>query len=145
EAYVSEEYARAERDKLWRRVWQEVGRLEEIPNVGDYITYEILDDSIIIVRTATDQIKAYHNVCQHRGRRLVDTPKGMRHARGNTKQFVCGFHGWRWNTNGENIYILDKDDWKGCLTNEHTRLKEVKVDTCSGWIFINMDHNCEPL
>ena len=51
EAYTSEEYARAERDKLWRKVWQQVGRVEELPEVGSYLTYDILDDSIIVVRT----------------------------------------------------------------------------------------------
>ena len=56
EAYISEEYARAERDKLWRKVWQQAGRVEEIPEVGNYLTYDILDDSILIVRTAPDKI-----------------------------------------------------------------------------------------
>ena len=51
DAYISEDYARAERDKLWRKVWQQVGRVEEIPEVGSYLTYDILDDSIIVVRT----------------------------------------------------------------------------------------------
>ena len=59
------------RDKLWRRVWLMAGRLEEIPNVGNYLTFEILDDSVIVVRTATDRIAAYFNVCPHRGRRVV--------------------------------------------------------------------------
>src|SRR5262245_30715309 len=63
EAYVSEDYARAERDKLWRKVWLQAGRVEEIPNVGDFLTYKILDDSILIVRTAADHISAYYNVC----------------------------------------------------------------------------------
>ena len=53
EAYISESYARAERDKLWRKVWQQVGRVEELPEVGSYLTYDILDDSIIVVRTGT--------------------------------------------------------------------------------------------
>jgi phenylpropionate dioxygenase-like ring-hydroxylating dioxygenase large terminal subunit len=145
EAYISPDYARAEQDRLWRKVWQEAGRVEEILNVGDYITYDIMDDSILIVRTAADQIKAYHNVCQHRGRRLVDTPQGMRHARGKTKQFVCGFHGWRWDIHGQTTHILDMEDWKGCLTVENTKLPEVRVDTWGGWIFINMDPDCEPL
>ena len=57
EAYISEDYARAERDKLWRKVWQQVGRVEEIPEVGNYLTYDILDDSIIVVRTAPDTIR----------------------------------------------------------------------------------------
>lgn len=52
EAYTSEEYVRAERDKLWRKVWQQVGRVEEAPEVGSFFTYDILDDSILIVRTA---------------------------------------------------------------------------------------------
>src|SRR3984885_1210570 len=76
EAYTSVAYARAERDKLWRRVWLQVGRVEEIPEVGSYLTYQILDDSILIVRSAPDTIKAFYNVCSHRGRRLVDTPAG---------------------------------------------------------------------
>lgn len=80
EAYISEEYARTERDKLWRKVWLQAGRLEDIPEVGNYITYDILDDSVLIVRTAPDTVKAYYNVCSHRGRRLVDTPKGARNA-----------------------------------------------------------------
>jgi phenylpropionate dioxygenase-like ring-hydroxylating dioxygenase large terminal subunit len=145
EAYVSDDYVRVERDKLWRKVWLQAGRVEEIPEVGSYISYEILDDSILIVRTAPDQIKAYHNVCQHRGRRLVDTPCGKKNACGKTKQFVCGFHGWRWAINGENSYVLDWDDWKGALTTENTRLTEVRVDTWGGWLWINMDPACEPL
>ncbi len=95
EAYISEEYARRERDKLWRKVWQQVGRVEEIPEVGNYLTYDILDDSIVVVRTAPDKISAYYNVCPHRGRRLVDTPKGGRNACGKKRQFICGFHGLR--------------------------------------------------
>ena len=58
EAYISEEYARAERDKLWRKVWQQIGRVEEIPEVGSYLTYDILDDSIIVVRTGPNEFKA---------------------------------------------------------------------------------------
>ncbi len=67
DAYVSEDYARAERDKLWRKVWQQVGRVEEIPEVGSYLTYDILDDSIIVVRTGPNEFRAHHNVCMHRG------------------------------------------------------------------------------
>ena len=74
EAYISEDYARAERDKLWRKCWLQAGRVEDIPEVGNYINYDILDDSVLIVRTASDRIKAFANVCTHRGRRLVDTP-----------------------------------------------------------------------
>ena len=56
DAYISEEYARAERDRLWRKVWQQVGRVEEFPEVGSYLTYDILDDSIIVVRTEAGNV-----------------------------------------------------------------------------------------
>ena len=115
EAFVSPEYARAEADRLWAKVWQHAGRVEEIPEVGDYITYEIGDDSIIIVRNAPDSIKAYHNVCPHRGRRLINAANGKNGACGKKRAFVCGFHGWTYDLNGKNTYILDKDDWKGVL------------------------------
>lgn len=145
EAFISRDYARAEGDLLWSKVWQHAGRVEEIPEVGDFITYEVGEDSILIVRTAPDTIKAYHNVCPHRGRRLIDTPCGENRACGKRKQFVCGFHGWTFNLEGKNTYILDKEDWKGALTEERTALSEVKVDSWGGWIFINMDPNCVPL
>jgi len=145
EAYISEEYARAERDKLWRKVWLQVGRLEELPEVGSYLTFEILDDSIVVVRTAPDKIRAYHNVCAHRGRRLVDTPAGARHACGKKQMFICSYHGWRFDLDGENIHIPYKEDWKGCLTAENTRLTEVRLDTWGGWIWINLDPNSESL
>lgn len=145
EAYISREYARAEGDKLWAKVWQQVGRIEEIPRVGDFLTYEILDDSLIVVRTSADTIRAYHNVCSHRGRRLVDTPDGARDARGSAKQFVCGFHGWRYNLEGENTFAAEREDWPCGLTEERTRLPEVSVDTWGGWVWINMDPECEPL
>ena len=145
DAYVSEAYAHAERDKLWRKVWQQVGRVEEVPEVGSFLTYDILDDSILIVRCAQDKLRAFYNVCSHRGRRLVDTPPGAKRACGKQDHFVCGFHAWRYNLNGHCTHIANKGDWQGALTDERTRLNEVKVDTWGGWIWINLDPDCGPL
>src|SRR5690242_8379809 len=111
DAYISPEYARAEGDKLWAKVWQQVCRVEELARVGDFLTYDILDDSIIVARTAPDTLRAYHNVCAHRGRRLVDTPPGAHDAHGQRKQFVCGFHGWRYDLEGRNTFVPERGDW----------------------------------
>ncbi len=138
DAYTSETYARAENEKLWGKVWQIACRVEEIPNVGDYVTYEIVDESIIIVRTAPDQIQAFYNVCQHRGRRLME---GCGHAH----QFVCKFHGWRWRINGQNVFVNDRKGWGDKMTPEEAKLQSVHCDTWGGWVWINMDPNCEPL
>ncbi|HMK87839.1 MAG TPA: aromatic ring-hydroxylating dioxygenase subunit alpha [Steroidobacteraceae bacterium] len=145
EAHTSPEYARAEAQRLWPRVWQHAGRVEDIPNVGDYVTYDIGVDSFVIVRAAPDRIRAFYNVCSHRGRQLVDTPRGAHCARGNKRQFVCGFHAWRYDLDGNCTFKLDEADWKGALAPERTHLNEVKVDTWGGWIFINMDPNCVSL
>jgi hypothetical protein len=61
EAYTSPEYARLENERLWGKVWQAACRAEEIPRVGDYVTYDIMDESIIIVRTVEDRIQAFYN------------------------------------------------------------------------------------
>ncbi|GAA2543696.1 aromatic ring-hydroxylating oxygenase subunit alpha [Mycolicibacterium diernhoferi] len=150
DAYISPEYARNERDRLWRKVWQQVGRVEEIPEVGSYLTYDILDDSIIVVRTDTgnssESFKAHHNVCMHRGRKLIDTPEGAKNATGRArKSFVCGFHGWTYGLDGACTHIREQDDWQGKLTGANTHLAPVQVDTWGGWLFINMDPHCEPL
>src|SRR3954462_14366240 len=129
EAYISQDYARAERDRLWRRVWQQVGRVEDLPKVGSYLPYDILDDSILVVRTGPETFTAHHNVCVHRGRRLVDTPVGAKSACGQKKSFVCGFHGWTYAQDGTCIHIPEQADWQGALTPENTHLSAVNVDT----------------
>jgi phenylpropionate dioxygenase-like ring-hydroxylating dioxygenase large terminal subunit len=145
QAYISEDYVRAERDKLWRKVWQQVGRVEDLPKAGSYLTYDILDDSIVVVRTGPDTFKAHHNVCVHRGRRLVDTPDGAKNACGHKKSFVCGFHGWTYDHEGACTHIPEQQDWQGALTPKNTHLVTVNVDTWGGWLWINMDPDCEPL
>ena len=145
EAYISRDYVQLERDKLWRKVWLQAGRVEELPEVGSYMTFDILNDSIIIVRTAPDKLKAFHNVCTHRGRKLVDTPPGARNAYGKKAMFICAYHGWRFNLDGDNVHIPFKEDWNGALTDANTHLTEVKLDTWGGWVWINMDPNSESL
>lgn len=136
--YLSAEFANLEADRLWPRVWQVACREEEIPSVGDVIAYDILDESVILVRTAPDTIRAFYNVCPHRGRRLVDGP-------GHVAQFMCKFHGWKWKLDGSTDRIVDEQDWEGCLTRADTDLVPVKVGTWGGFVYVNMDDEAEPL
>ena len=145
EAYISEDYARAERDKLWRKCWLQAGRAEDLAEIGSYLTYDICEDSVLITRSAPDTIKAFWNVCTHRGRKLVNTPPGARNARGEKMNFVCGFHAWTFDTAGQCTYVSNPEDWGGALTDEQTRLGPVKVDTWGGFIWINLDPQAEPL
>lgn len=136
--YISPEYARQEQTNLWRKVWQVACREEEIPNVGDFYTYEIQDQSFIIVRNKENEISAYPNVCRHRGRRLTS-------GCGRAKHFHCPYHGWQWNLEGENTRVLNREDWDGSLDDEALRMPKVKVGRWGGFVFINMDPDCAPL
>lgn len=138
EAYFSRAYFELEKERLWPFVWQLACREEEIPNVGDFVTYDICDDSIIVVRSAPDEISAFHNVCPHRGNRLTE---GCSHAR----QFLCSFHGWSFGLDGRNIGVPDRKDWGTLLRDEDIRLKAVKTGLWGGFVFINMDEDCQPL
>ncbi len=138
ESYFEPSYVRREYDRLWPRVWQMACREEELIKVGDYVTYDIGAESIIVVRSTPDTINAFHNVCLHRGRRLVE-------GSGNMANFPCKFHGWRWNLEGENENVTQKEDWCGSLDNDDLRLGKIQVDTWGGFIFVNFDSDAEPL
>jgi phenylpropionate dioxygenase-like ring-hydroxylating dioxygenase large terminal subunit len=138
EDYLDPGFAKLEADRMWPYVWQIACRLEEIPHVGDFVTYDIVDDSIIVMRTAEDTIKAYHNTCPHRGRPLTE-------GCGHVAQFVCRFHGWRFNLDGDNTFVVDRDDWGGTLKDEDIRLAPVRAETWGGFVWINMDMSAQPL
>ena len=93
ERYWSKAWHDQEVEKVWRRTWQLACRLEEIPNVGDHILYEIVHDSLIVVRTAPDTVRAYVNACLHRGTQL-------RTEGGCVNKFRCPFHGFTWSLEG---------------------------------------------
>jgi phenylpropionate dioxygenase-like ring-hydroxylating dioxygenase large terminal subunit len=149
EAFLSKDYLLAEKERLWPRVWQMAGRLEDIPEPGDFFTYDIADESIIVVRTAAGDgagaIRAFHNVCAHRGRQLIDVPAGSNGVRGNARNFICAFHGWTYDLEGKNTYILDQDDWHGALTPECTSLSPVRTGTWGGYVYIDMREEGESL
>ena len=93
--YISKAYHDMEVEKVWRKTWQWACRLEDIPNVGDHVVYEIVNDSLIVVRTGPNpqDIRAYINACLHRGTQL-------RTEGGCVKQFRCPFHGFTWGLDG---------------------------------------------
>jgi Rieske 2Fe-2S family protein len=88
-----------EADLLWPRVWQMACRLEEIPGVNDFVEYEILDQSVIVVRTDENEVAAFQNSCRHRGVKVIE-------GRGTLKSgFTCPFHGWCYGLDGKNTFV----------------------------------------
>jgi len=140
ERYYNPEFFDLERKHVWPRVWQMACRLEEIPEIGDYVEYTILDTSVILVRTK-DGVKAFHNACRHRGVRLANGP-------GNCAKegFVCPFHGWRWNAQGENTFVFGKEIFsEELLDRAEIDLAPCRVELWGGCAFINFDDNAPPL
>lgn len=137
ERYYSREWHEREIEKVWRRTWQLACRVEEIPKVGDHIVYEIVHDSLIVVRTAPDTIRAYVNSCLHRGT-LLRTEGGC------ARQFRCPFHGFTWNLDGKLTVIPAQWDFPH-VDKAKMSLPEARVGTWGGFVFVNFDTACEPL
>ncbi|SKB79256.1 aromatic ring-hydroxylating oxygenase subunit alpha [Sphingopyxis flava] len=135
--YLSRDFAKAENEHLWSKVWLVAGREEELRNVGDFLTFNVATESIVVAR-GKDGLVAYHNVCPHRGRRLAD-------GCGRASQFRCKYHGWTFNLEGKNVQVLDRHDWEGSLDDERIDLWPVRVDTWAGFIWICMDEDAETL
>ncbi|MED5544718.1 MAG: aromatic ring-hydroxylating dioxygenase subunit alpha [Pseudomonadota bacterium] len=138
EAYVSPDYARAEAERLWPRVWQIACREEEIAAPGDYVTYDIAEDSVIVVRGQDGEVRAFHNLCRHRGRRLTE-------GCGNRKGFTCPFHAWSWDLSGACLGMTRGEAWDGALGKEDVPLLNVRAATWGGWVFVTMDEDAPPL
>jgi nitrite reductase/ring-hydroxylating ferredoxin subunit len=135
--YFDPDFHRLEVERVWRRVWQMACREEQIPEVGDSLVYEIADASLIVVRSATDQIRAYHNSCLHRGTQL-------RTKTGRVTSFRCPFHGFTWNLDGTLLEVPCAWDFPD-IDAETFRLPEAKVATWGGFVFVNLDPNASSL
>lgn len=134
--YHDETFFDYELKYLWPRVWQMACRLEQIPQPGDWVEYNNLGKSVIVVRTE-DGVRAYHNACRHRGVPLV--PRGG-HGNSQAQGFICPFHGWRWNIRGENTFVYGKHLFsEEQLDGGDLALRPCRVETWGGCAFINFD------
>jgi carnitine monooxygenase subunit len=141
--YYDEEFYRLECERLWPNVWQMACRLEQIPNVGDWIEYSNVGKSVIVVRTQ-DGVKAHQNHCRHRGVPIAGGQGDERgiHAHGNCAKsgFICPFHGWRWNMEGECTFVYGRHLFdEELLAKDDLALRSVRAETWGGCVFIN--HN----
>lgn len=133
--YYDEAFFKLEAEHLWGHAWQMACRLEQIPNIGDWIDYEILGKSVIVVRTA-EGVKAFHNHCRHRGVPLTEGSHGNCKSKG----FICPFHGWRWNMDGDCTFVYGKNMFSpDILDKDELSLRPCRVELWGGCAFINFD------
>ena len=134
EPTISREYFELECERIFRRVWLNVGVVAQLPRDNSYFVQDIPNTgaSVIVTRDSHGKIRAFHNVCVHRGNRLVQTQRGRR------LRFVCGYHGWTYDQSGRLLNVPDEDQFP-CLDKSASGLKPVAVECWNGFIFINLD------
>src|SRR5215467_15540866 len=105
---TSPEFYELEREAIFKRAWLNVGRVEQLRRKGSFFTKElaVARTSLIIVRSMDDTIRAFHNVCRHRGNKLVWTDHPAKEISGTCRQFSCKYHGWKYDLDGRCTYIL---------------------------------------
>ncbi len=137
--YTSSEFFEQEWNHMWTKVWLLLGRASELPEAGDWQMEPVGPEEILMVRQADGSIKAFYNVCQHRGNPLVEDHKG------HVKRFVCKYHSWAFTPDGELNFAPDKDDFPEGNPCGKLRLQPVACETFAGFVWINMDPKCAPL
>lgn len=140
EYYTSPEYFRREQDMIFRRAWLMVGRVDEVPEPGDYIVREVppLKANVIIARGKDGVVRAFHNACSHRGVALVCQEKG--HA----LTFRCPYHAWTYRIDGSLSAIPGEQDFPH-VDKATSGLAPVHLDTWAGFIFLNFAEQPEAM
>jgi choline monooxygenase len=129
--YCSEDIYRLEQERIFRRSWLCAGRAAEIPNVGDYFTFSIADQPILVVRGTDREIFAYSNVCLHRMMVLTT-------GRGNLKSIVCPYHAWTYDLTGRLNAAGQMHRSAGFKKGDY-RLPQIRTELWHGWIYVTLD------
>jgi len=132
--FIAPDYLLRERETIFKHCWLNVGRIEQIQNPGDFFTKELeaCDTNILVLRATDRRLRAFHNVCQHRGNRLVWEPTGNCGT-----HLSCRYHGWSYDSSGALVLATDAENFWSLRPDEH-HLAQIAVDTWQGFIFINL-------
>ena len=134
EVFTSEDRFEQEREHVFKKVWLNVGRVEQIPNPGDYFVKDLAmcQTSILVVRGKDGQVHAFHNMCSHRGNKIAWDQQGT------CQMFTCKFHGWSYAVDGSLKFVPDEESFFD-LQKDKLGMTPVACDVWQGFIFINVD------
>jgi carnitine monooxygenase subunit len=134
--FYDESIFQRERLRIFFRSWHLVAHVNELRTPGDFVTYDILDQSVVVTKSKEGTIHAFHNACQHRGNRLLSTP------RGNTPAITCGYHAWTYSLDGRLRGAPRSECVAGFDKNRHG-LKTVRVEIFASFVFVNLDSDAQ--
>lgn len=135
--YVDASFAALERERMWSRVWYLAGRVEEVPEPGDFLVYEGPLTSILITRDETGGLNAFNNSCPHRGMKLCT-------GEGSVTRITCPFHSFRWSLDGKLDFIPSRWDFPE-IEGDDLPLDRLRVSQWQGFIFVCHDPSTPPL
>ncbi len=140
ERYYDRDFYQMEVELLWPRVWQMACRLEEIPERRDYVEYEFLDQSVVVVRRDDLGVQAFQNACRHRGVKVAE-------GRGSCDSgFTCPFHGWCYGPDGANTFVNKAKTFaEHNLQPPDLNLTPVRSEVWGGCAWINLDDDAPSL
>jgi phenylpropionate dioxygenase-like ring-hydroxylating dioxygenase large terminal subunit len=143
---ISPAFYELERDAVFRRTWLNVGRVEQLPRKGSYFTKELdaARTAVVVVRGKDDEVRSFHNMCRHRGNKLVWDDYPREDTSGTCRQFTCKYHGWRYDLEGALTFVQQESEFMG-LDKADFGLAPVRTETWEGFIFVNLDPEAEPL
>jgi phenylpropionate dioxygenase-like ring-hydroxylating dioxygenase large terminal subunit len=137
DSYVSPAVFEREVERIFRKEWLCVGRVQDVEKPGDYVSFELLGEPLMMVRDREGAVRVMSRVCQHRAMLVVE-------GAGNARSFVCPYHAWTYGLDGRlaGAPMMDKTpgfDPKSC------RLPSPKMEIWEGFVFVNFDQNAKPL
>ena len=136
--YHSHALFELERQELFLRHWQVAGHMNDIPAPGDWLSFDMLGERAVIMRGQDGTVRAFHNLCRHRGARVVDGVQG--HCR---NAIVCPFHGWVYNLDGTLRGAAVPSSF-GELDRTKFGLKPVELEVFHGFLFVRFDPGPQP-
>ena len=135
---INPEFYELERKAVFKRAWLNVGRVEQLPRKGSYFTKElkVANTSIIVVRNNDGEVKAFHNICRHRGNKLVWNDMPLEETSGVCRQFTCKYHAWRYDLDGNLTFVQQEGEFFD-LDKSRYGLVPVHCEVWEGFIFVN--------
>jgi len=136
---ISPAFFELEREAIFRRTWLNVGRVEQLPREGSYFTKEIpvARASIIVTRGGDGEVRAFYNVCRHRGNKLLWEGTPRQETAGVARQLVCKYHGWRYGLDGACTFVRQEKEFFD-LDKAKLGLVAVHCETWAGFVFVNL-------
>jgi phenylpropionate dioxygenase-like ring-hydroxylating dioxygenase large terminal subunit len=135
----SREFYEQELEAVFFKSWLNVGRVEQLPRKGSYFTKELTwaKRSLIITKDNDGTVRAFHNVCRHRGNKLVWNDYPLEETSGSCRQFTCKYHAWRYDLDGSLAFVQQESEFFD-LDKSTLGLMPVACDVWEGFIFINL-------